>query len=93
MFKEGHFDSYQSILSVLNSEIITYGNQLLGVLLFWVPRSIWSNKPIGSGAFMAEITNLDFSNISMNYFAEGYINFGVFGMFLFLLVWLIFLLF
>ncbi|WP_339922432.1 O-antigen polymerase [uncultured Cyclobacterium sp.] len=83
MFKEGHFDTYQSILSVLKHDIITYGNQLFGVVFFWVPRSLWPNKPIGSGAFSAELSNLDFANISMNFFAEGYINFGYFGIFLF----------
>ncbi|MBI0400163.1 O-antigen polymerase [Cyclobacterium marinum] len=83
MFNEAHFDSYQSIISVVSNGVITYGNQILGVLFFWVPRSFWPNKPIGSGAFMADLTDLDFSNISMNFFAEGFINFGFFGMFLF----------
>lgn len=83
MFQEGHFDSYQSILSVLKHDLITYGHQLLGVIFFWVPRSLWPNKPIGSGAFSANEVDLDFSNISMNFFAEGYINFGFFGVCLF----------
>lgn len=83
MFNEGHFDSYSSLLRVLKYDIFTMGNQLLGVLLFWIPRENWLGKPIGSGAFMAKELGLSFSNISANFFAEGYINFGFVGMYIF----------
>lgn len=85
MFLEGHFDSYQNFLRVINENIITNGKQLLGVILFWVPRSIWKEKPIGSGAFLAEKVNLSYSNIAMNYLGEGYINFGYIGIVLFII--------
>jgi len=70
---------------------VTYGRQLLGVFLFWVPRSIWFNKPVGSGAFVAKnmlMTNYNmwFTNISMPFPGEGYINFGLLGVFLFALI-------
>lgn len=83
MFTSGDFDSYQNFAIVISNNIITYGNQLLGVLFFWIPRSVWPSKPIGSGAFLAEKSNFFFSNVSANYFAEGYINFGFFGIFIF----------
>lgn len=83
MFTEGHFDSYSSLLRVMKYDIFTMGNQLLGVILFWVPRENWSGKPIGSGAFMAKELGLSFSNISANFFAEGYINFGFIGIYVF----------
>lgn len=79
----GHFDSYQSLAYVIQYNIITFGWQLLGPLLFFVPRAIWTEKPIGSGHYMANLFNLDFTNISSNIYAEGYINFGLFGIFLF----------
>ena len=85
MFTEGHFDSYSSMLRVLKYDIVTYGRQLLGVFLFWVPRSVWINKPIGSGAFMCDELHLSFDNISCCFFAEGYINAGFVGLLLFLL--------
>lgn len=85
MFLEGHFDNYQNLALIISNNIITYGRQLIGVLLFWVPRSFWPNKPVGSGAYTAEILDFNFSNISANYFGEGYINFGFFGMLLFVL--------
>jgi hypothetical protein len=80
----GHFDSFQSFARALDVDIITWGYQLLGNILFFVPRSLWPGKPIGSGAFLANETQLEYSNISMNYLAEGYINFGIFGSFIFI---------
>ncbi|WP_083710964.1 O-antigen polymerase [Proteiniphilum saccharofermentans] len=84
MFTEGHFDSYQNFALIVFDNIITGGRQLLGVFFFWVPRSIWPAKPIGSGAFIADKMGFFFDNVSCNYFAEGYINFGFFGILLFI---------
>lgn len=86
MFKEGHFDTYQSILNVTSHEFITNGNQILGVMFFWFPRSLWHSKPIGSGAFLAKNSGFTFTNVSCNFFAEGYINFGIYGAILFSLI-------
>ena len=83
MFLEGHFDSYAMFGHVLTENVITYGNQLLGTLFFWVPRSIWPSKAIGSGAFLADKFNLELSNISCCFFGEGYINFGFVGILIF----------
>jgi oligosaccharide repeat unit polymerase len=86
MFTEAHFDSYQNFALLVSNEIITYGGQLLGVFLFWVPRSVWPEKPLGTGAFTAEKLNFFFSNVAANYFAEGYVNFGYLGVILFLIL-------
>lgn len=75
----GHFDAYQNFARVVEMDLITYGSQLLGALLFFIPRSLWYDKPIGSGAFLAENADFYFSNVSMPFFAEGYVNFGVMG--------------
>ena len=82
--KQGHFDAYQSFVRVLEIDLITSGRQLLGALLFFVPRSLWETKPIGSGTFLAELLNLEFYNISMPFIGEGYINFGIVGSILFM---------
>jgi hypothetical protein len=86
MFKQGHFDTYQNFALILNYEIITYGNQFLGVLFFWIPRTVWSTKPMGSGSFLAERLDFSFTNVSANFFAEGFINFGLLGIFLFIIL-------
>ena len=85
---EMHFDASQNFMTIMKLNLVTWGRQLVGALLFWFPRSLWESKPLGSGAFSAEQYS-DFTNISMPWFAEGYINFGFCGIFLFtiLLSW------
>jgi hypothetical protein len=85
MFYSGNFDSYQSLMLAMKENIITYGWQLLAVVLFFVPRSIWPDKAIGSGNLISDLTGLSFDNIAANYFAEGFVNFGYFGILLFVL--------
>lgn len=86
MFLAGHFDSYQMFMRVVSTDYITYGYQLLGVLFFFVPRSLWSSKPIGSGYLIAHENNYYFDNLSMNFFGEGYINFGTLGVLAFAII-------
>ena len=88
MLASGHFDAYTMIVSTVHfvrGYGITYGYQLLGVCLFFIPRSFWSGKPIGSGATIIEYYRGSdaFSNVSCPIIAEGYINFGVMGVILF----------
>jgi len=70
---------------------VTYGRQLYGALLFFVPRSIWPNKPIGSGHLVASEYlmvqhTMWFTNLSNSFPSEGYINFGLIGVVLFALM-------
>ncbi|MFA0566629.1 hypothetical protein AB4559_23405, partial [Vibrio sp. 10N.222.51.C8] len=90
-FLEGHFDSYQSFLRVFENDVVTYGKQLLGVLLFFIPRVFWEEKPYGSGFYIAEKFHYGFKNVSMNFFGEGYINFGLVGVFSFVALLMSFL--
>lgn len=85
-FTDMNFDSFSMFMRVVSEDVVTYGRQLLGVLLFFVPRSMWSDKPIGSGAYVADLENLHFSNLSMPFIGEGYINFGIWGVLLFIIV-------
>lgn len=84
MFQEAHFDSYQNSINVITKHVVTNGNQLFGTVLFFIPRSLWETKSSGSGYVLAEKLNYDgFSNVAVSYFAEGYINFGYIGVFIF----------
>lgn len=78
-----HFDASQIFMVILSIGLVTYGKQLLGVFLFFFPRSFWADKPIGSGAFLVETMKGYFTNVSMPFFGEGYINFGFIGILLF----------
>lgn len=84
MFTELHFDAYASFARIISNNVITYGNQLLGVLFFYIPSSFWNSKPQSSGIFQADVLRLTFDNISCPFLAEGYINFGYFGVAIFL---------
>lgn len=86
---EGDYDAYTMftlIVDYVGRNSPTWGRQLLGVLLFWIPRTMWPNKPIGSGAFVSGSLGFNFTNLSAPLPAEGMINFGVVGVFLFALV-------
>ena len=64
----------------------SYGRQLLGALLFFVPRTIWPGKPIGTGAMViSSLYRSSFTNVSMPLIGEAYVNFGVIGIVLFAL--------
>jgi oligosaccharide repeat unit polymerase len=88
-YSRGDFDVFSMTAHFVNhlnqpDVNITYGNQLLGVIFFWVPRSLWSDKPVGSGFFVAERSGFQFSNVSAPFWAEGLINFGILGVFIFM---------
>ncbi len=80
------YDAWSSLCRVMQYTEVkgtTQGRQLMGVALFFVPRSVWPNKPIGSGAFLFDELHLGFNNVACTFLAEGYINFGVMGSLIF----------
>lgn len=78
----GHFDSYQMLVRAISHGELTYGFGFLGALLFFVPRAIWTSKPIGSAQEVAGLSNLSLDNVSMPLVAEFYLNFWYFGVLL-----------
>lgn len=82
-FMAPHFDAFENFASVVESGFVSHGYQLLGVLLFFVPRVFWPTKPVGSGFQLAADMNYAWNNISMPFLAEGYVNFGIAGVVLF----------
>ncbi len=85
VWTQGHYDAYTTFTMTLDkveNSGISWGYQLIGVLLFFVPRSIWPSKPVGSGSYMAKELGI-FPNISCSLPGEAYINFGIIGIILF----------
>ncbi len=81
-FLGGDFDAYTSLCSTINyvqEYGITWGRQLATVLLFFIPRSLWPSKSIGSGAIVNQLPHSDFTNFCSPFIAEGLINFGILG--------------
>lgn len=84
-FNDINFDASQLFMATIKDDLVTWGSQLLGVLLFWVPRKFWPGKPEGSGHLIVQNHHGYFDCVSMPYFAEGYINWGFLGLLLFVL--------
>jgi hypothetical protein len=83
----GDYDAFQQIANTVvfvSSDGVTYGRQALGALFFWVPRAVWSVKPVGSGQLVAEHIGYTFTNLSSPLWAEAYINAGLVGVVLIL---------
>jgi hypothetical protein len=93
-----HYDAYSNVLATMdyiNSNGIVLGEQLSGCLLFFIPRSLWDDKPIKTGRligkYLMENYNMDFDNLSNPLLSEGLINFGLFSLLLFpsILAWFV----
>ncbi|QGQ94373.1 hypothetical protein EHS13_05355 [Paenibacillus psychroresistens] len=83
---ELHFDAYSNIIATFKyCEVygFSFGYQMLGVLLFFVPRDIWPSKPLSSGEvvgnYLSTMRSYEFTNISNPIISEFYINFGIIG--------------
>lgn len=89
-YLEGHFDAHQMIITIaryVEEFGFSWGRQILGALLFFVPRSIWPGKPEGTGhTAIVALDQFYFSNVSANLAVEGYVNFGLLGIALFALL-------
>ena len=86
-YLEGHFDAHQMIITIMRyvKEFgFAWGRQILGAMLFFVPRAIWPGKPAGTGhTAIVALDQFYFSNVSANLAVEGYVNFGIVGVALF----------
>ena len=79
----GDFDGLQSTINtyiLAQMEGLSFGYRLLGAVLTFVPRSVWSNKPYATGQAAAQSLGLTFTNLSAPIPAEIYIDFGIVGL-------------
>ncbi len=73
------FDAFAQINNTLlyvDNHGITNGNQAAGVLLFWVPRRFWQEKPSDTGILLSESRRYTFGNLSAPIWSELFINGG-----------------
>lgn len=56
-----------------------YGKNILGALLFWVPRSMWPEKPWGTGVVVPCALGYSFCNFASPLWMEFYVSFGFLG--------------
>jgi hypothetical protein len=74
---KGDFDGYAQVANSVNyvdRHGPTYGNQALGVVFFWVPRSVWPDKAQDTGVVLATDRGYGFKNLSAPLWAELYVN-------------------
>ena len=77
--ENGDFDAFQMIVnsvSVVDRSGYQLGRQIGGAFLFWVPRSMWPDKPIATGQWVAENNGYGFTNLSSPLWAELYVDGG-----------------
>ena len=89
VFCADDYDAYSILaraMHYISANGATNGVQLLTVVFFFVPRSIWAQKSVGSGAMIALAQGQTFTNISCPLPAEGLVNFGVFGLMAFAVI-------
>ncbi|MGW0960836.1 hypothetical protein ACWD4K_17785 [Streptomyces gelaticus] len=58
----------------------TYGRQLVGSALFFVPRSVWSGKPEDTGVRVGQWMGMSMTNLSAPLWTELWVDFGAPGM-------------
>jgi len=83
----GDFDGFQQIanaISVSQENGFTWGRQLAGTVLNFVPRSMWGGKPEQTGAYLAYMSGYNYYNLSCPLWAEGYVDFSWIGTFVYL---------
>lgn len=78
-----HNSDYDAFWQVANAfsyvidGLMEPGRQALGVLFFWVPRSLWSDKPVDTGILLAHYRGYSFDNLSAPLWAEFLVNGGI----------------
>lgn len=88
--KSGDFDGFQSVMNIIafvDAKGLSFGYQILGAVLTFIPRELWPSKPFATGQSAAEFMGYPFTNISAPFVSELYVDFGwlgvTFGAFIF----------
>ncbi len=82
ILNKGDFDVYQmTVNGVVIADVRghSWGENLLGAALFWVPRAIWNSKPMGTGWIIGYWLGYTMINLSAPLWLEFYWAFGWLG--------------
>ncbi len=89
LVRNGFFEEYQgnpdydAFWQVANAfsydldRLVEPGRQALGSIFFWVPRSLWPDKPVDTGILLAQYRGYSFQNLSAPLWAEFLVNGGI----------------
>lgn len=73
------FDAFQMVVNavdVVERNGVEFGRQLVGSMLFWVPRSVWADKPVPTGQMVAQEQGYSYTNLSLPLWGEFYVDAG-----------------
>ena len=79
------FDAFSMLcrgIEYVDSAGISYGLNFFGALFFFVPRSLWQDKPFGTGQTISTYQGQAYTNLSCPLPAEFYVAFGLVGVIL-----------
>lgn len=92
-FTELHYDAWANTVATIDyvkTNGHSLGEQALGTIFFYIPRSIWAEKPISSGELigihLTQNYRMWFDNLSTPIMAEGFIDFGILGVILYAII-------
>ncbi|MEU0161653.1 hypothetical protein ABZ154_23150 [Streptomyces sp. NPDC006261] len=71
---------FANTISWVDTRGHTYGRQLTGSALFFVPRAVWSGKPEDTGVRVGQWMGLRMTNLSAPLWTEFWVDFGATGM-------------
>jgi hypothetical protein len=71
---------FANTISWVDTRGHTYGRQLAGSALFFVPRAVWSGKPEDTGVRVGEWMGMNMTNLSAPLWTEFWVDFGASGM-------------
>jgi hypothetical protein len=71
---------FANTISWVDTRGHTYGRQLAGSALFFVPRAVWSGKPYDTGVRVGQWMGMNMTNLSAPLWTEVWVDFGPLGM-------------
>ncbi|MEU0917185.1 hypothetical protein [Streptomyces cyaneofuscatus] len=71
---------FANTISWVDTRGHTYGRQLAGSALFFVPRAVWSGKPEDTGVRVGQWMGMRMTNLSAPLWTEFWVDFGATGM-------------
>ncbi|MFE7388989.1 hypothetical protein [Streptomyces sp. NPDC057582] len=71
---------FANTISWVDTRDHTYGRQLAGSALFFVPRAVWSGKPEDTGVRVGQWMGMNMTNLSAPLWTEFWVDFGAPGM-------------
>lgn len=83
------FDSLKQVIDTtiyFDTAALRWGENFLGVLFFWVPRSVWAEKPMHTGAVVSGGLGYPFTNVSSPLPAEAFASWGIPGVIMVMLL-------